>query len=108
MYVLDALADDVEDLESILRVLNSDSAIGWHRQWGRHFTTADVVASLTRLIAADRVRVSVLSVDGKWLEELPATQFPPAAFGEAWFALTPHGRIVHATWEPTELDEGPE
>lgn len=43
MYILDTLANDVEDLESILRMLNSDTAIGWHKQWGRRFTRDEVV-----------------------------------------------------------------
>ena len=29
LYVLDALANDIEDLESIARTLNSDTALGW-------------------------------------------------------------------------------
>ena len=32
MYVLDALANDVEDVEAILRMLNSDTALGWHNE----------------------------------------------------------------------------
>ena len=32
LYVLNALADDIEDLSAIMRTLNSDSAIGWHRR----------------------------------------------------------------------------
>lgn len=103
MYVLDSLANDVEDLEGILRILNSDTAIGWHRRWGRYFTRAEIVQSLVRLIASDRVRVSVLTPDGKWLEELPAKDLP-GAFSEAWFALTPRGRMVHTAWEPGDLN----
>jgi hypothetical protein len=50
----------------------------------------------------------VLTPDGKWLQELPATALPPGTFDEAWFALTPQGRIVHTTWEPGQSDEDSE
>lgn len=106
MYVLDSLANDVEDLESILRILNSDTSIGWHKQWGRQFDRAEIVQSLTRLIKADSVRVSVLTPDGKWLQELALRELPAGSFDDAWFALTPHGRIVHTNWQPTGFDEG--
>lgn len=57
MYVLDALASDLESLDDILRVLNSDAELGWRREWGREFQRTDVVQALARLIQADSVRV---------------------------------------------------
>jgi len=35
LYVMDSLADDTEDLEGILRMLNRDMVLGWHEEWGR-------------------------------------------------------------------------
>jgi hypothetical protein len=98
LYVLDSIADDVEDLESILRMLNSDSAIGWHRAPGRHFERQEVVEALSRLVRSDLARVSVL--DGKHLVELKAGQLPPESYDHAWFAITARGRVVHTTWDP--------
>ena len=100
MYVLDSLADDVENLEEILRSLNSDTAVGWHQRWGRHFSREEVVQSLSRLIQTDCVRASVLTENGKWLQELPSSTLPPGNFDEAWFGLTPRGRLIHTNWEP--------
>lgn len=103
MYVLDSLANDVENLDDILRILNSDTAVGWHKHWGRHFKREEVVQSLSRLIQAESVLVSVLTPDGKWLQELPSGALPSASFDDAWFGITPRGRLIHTNWEP----EGP-
>ena len=106
MYVLDSLANDVEELSHILAMLNSDEVIGWHQRWGRRFTREEVVQALARLIQANHVRVSVLTSDGKWLQELAPTELPPGTFDDAWFALTPHGRMVHTNWDPGGMEEG--
>ena len=100
LYVLDTLADDVEDLTTIMRALNSDAVIGWHRLWGRRFTREDVVPALSRLIMSDLVRVAVPTADGKSLENLADGQLPPADYNDVWFAMTPRGRIVHTDWHP--------
>jgi hypothetical protein len=107
MFVLDSLANDVESLDDILRILNSDEAIGWHKQWGRHFTREEVVQALARLVRADHVRVSTLTSNGKWLEELAPTELPASTFDDVWFALTPHGRVVHTNWDPSDQRESP-
>lgn len=104
LYVLDTVADDIEDLVAIMRSLNSDSAIGWHRTWGRLFTRDEVVQTLSRLVTNDFVQVAVLAPDGKTLENLASRQLPIGDYDDAWFAMTPRGRLVHATWNPpTEL-----
>lgn len=72
LYVLDTLADDIEDLATILRVLNSDELISWYREWGRSFHREEVVESLTWLITNDFVRVLVPSADGQDLEDIPS------------------------------------
>lgn len=100
LYVLDTLADDVEELSAILRALNSDSTIGWYHTWGRPFTRDEVVQALSRLIRADGVRVAVLTPDGKSLDDLPPRQLPPASYDEAWFSMTPQGRLRHSNWNP--------
>ena len=99
LYVLDAIADDVEDLATILRVLNSDTAIGWHHTWGRHFERGEVVEALSRLVWAGLARVAVLSADGKELVELPPKELP-ANYDDVWFRITSAGRLVHTNWNP--------
>lgn len=105
LYVLDTIADDAKDLETILEVLNGDSTLGWHRRWGRQFRREEVVESLARMIKVNHVRTAILTPDGKWLQELDVKQLPPGDFNDAWFAITPHGRIVHESWDPGDLGD---
>jgi hypothetical protein len=100
LYVLDALANDIESLEDVLRMLNSDTVLGWHRTWGRPFQRAEIVESLARLIKEESVRAHVLTPDGKGLDPLPPRTLPSATFDDVWFEMTPHGRMRHANWEP--------
>ena len=61
LYVLDSLANDIEDIEAILRMLNSDTVLGWYHEWGRQFTREDIVTALSRLVHDDLVHVMVLN-----------------------------------------------
>lgn len=105
LYVLDAVADDIEDLEGILRILNSEAAIGWKDEWGRLFEREELVTALSRLVRKDAVRVLVLSDDGKYLTDWPRGALPPTSYGDVYFAMTERGRLMHASWEPVLPDE---
>jgi len=104
LYVLDSLANDIEDLEGILRMLNSDTALGWRAEWGREFEREEIVQALTRLTRADLVRTLVLAGDGKSLQELPARALPPESYDSAYFCLTERGRMKHTSWDPALPD----
>lgn len=105
LYVLDTLANDLEDLESILRMLNSDTMLGWKWRWGRSFTRQEVVQALVQLIRADYVRVAAIAPDGTSLEPLAPRQLPAGSFDDVWFEMTPAGRLVHTNWDPELRDE---
>lgn len=107
LYVLDALANDIEDLDSILRMLNSDTALGWTTEWGRPFQREELVEALRRLSAKDYVQVLVLAPDGKSLEPLPAKALPPGNYQDAYFSLTERGRLVHRNWDPALEESDP-
>lgn len=100
LYVLDAVADDIEGLDAILRTLNSDSAGGWRRSRGRPFTREEIVQSLSRLIRADLIRVALLTPNGTTLEDISVGQLPPASYDDAWFSMTQRGRLRHSNWDP--------
>lgn len=100
LYVLDALADDIEDLEGMLRILNSDTAIGWKKEWGRRFEREEIVTALSRLVLKDAVRVLVLSGDGKYLTDWPRGALPPGSYGDVYFGMTERGRLLHSSWDP--------
>ncbi len=99
MFVMDALADDVEDLESVLQRLNK-SPSRWRDAWGRDFGRNEVIEALSCLVSDDSVRVFVPDRAGTALVELPAKALPPATFDNAWFGLTSRGRLVRTNWDP--------
>lgn len=99
-YVLDALANDVEDVESILRMLNSDTDLGWRAEWGRNFSRSDVVTALTRLVREDFVQVFAHDPGAKAAVPLPRGEVPPGNFDNAYFGMTERGRLVHSNWDP--------
>jgi hypothetical protein len=101
LFVLDALVNDIEDLESVLRMLNSDTALGWSIEWGRPFNREEVVEALMRLIRKDLVQVLILAAAKKALEALPLRTLPPGRYDDVYFMLTGKGRLVHKNWEPT-------
>jgi hypothetical protein len=100
-FVLDAVADDLESLEDVLRILNSEG-LGWRAHHPSPFEREEVVPSLLRCIRDGLVRAAVLSANGKWLEPLEDGALPTAPLDEVWFELSAPGRLVHANWEPPE------
>ncbi len=100
-YVLDALANDIEDLESILRMLNSDTDLGWAKEWGRAFSRGEIVEALSRLIKRELVCVLVHARDGKSLTSLAPGTLPPGDYEHVYFSLTERGRLVHTNWHPS-------
>lgn len=100
LYVLDTLANDIENLEGILRMLNSDTVVGWHAEWGRPFDRTEVITALSRLIRNEMIQAYALRHDGKALEALPAGQLPSGSYDEAYFGMMPRGRLTHENWDP--------
>ncbi len=98
-FILDSLANDLEALEDVLRILNGD-AIGWRTHYPVPFTRAEVVPALYRCIRDGLVRAAVLTEDGKSLEPLEDRALPTRSVDDVWFQLTARGRIVHSSWDP--------
>jgi hypothetical protein len=106
MYVLDSLANDVEDLETILRLLNGDTELAWRDEWGREFQRSEVVEAVSRLIRRNAVRAYAISSEGKSLHALPERTLPSGDYGDAYFGLTPQGRMLHRDWCAEDEDGG--
>jgi hypothetical protein len=105
-YVLDTLANDVEDLESILRMLKSETDLGWRKEWGHPFTRLDVVSALSRLVRDDFVQVFALGSASSAAMPLPRGAMPPGDYDDVYFGLTERGRIAHSNWEPEAEFDG--
>ena len=97
-YVLDALANDLEDIDHILVLLNSDSDFGWHREWGRPFVHGEIIESLRRLVRDSCVQVYVVAQD-LTLTPLATTEWPADSAQGVWFGITEVGRLRHDEWD---------
>ena len=102
-FVLDALADDLEALEDILRLVNHES-IGWRsHNGGRAFARDDVVSALRRGVREGLIEAFTLDSSGKSLRPLGVGRLPSASLDDYWFGLTPAGRLTHQNWTPPEI-----
>ncbi|GLC24610.1 hypothetical protein [Roseisolibacter agri] len=97
--VLDALANDLESVEDILRLANHPE-IGWADLAGGAVAEFSVLLALPHLMEDGLVQAYVLDADEGHLEELPVGTQPSVSLDECYFGLTPQGRLVHASWEP--------
>jgi hypothetical protein len=101
LYVLDALANDIEGFDDILRLLNSPD-IGWViENHGQAFVASEVVAALARTIKAGWVRALVVAPESSALQELDDFALPASPLESCYYMITPRGSIIHSTWEPT-------
>lgn len=60
-FVLDSLANDLEAIENILAILNSDSEFGWRDQHPSPFTREEIVPALLRGIQRGDIEACVWS-----------------------------------------------
>lgn len=105
MYVLDALANDIEDLEDILRILNSPSELGWRDQHPAPFTAQEITPAVLRCIRAGNVEACQYSVSEKSLVGLGNKVEPSSPADATWYRLTSSGRLVLNSWNPPPLRE---
>jgi len=98
--VLDALANDLEDIEQILHLANHDS-VGWRQlNGGRSYTRDQIIPSLLRLVRDDLVEACSYSESERRLVGIGRGVLPTGALDDVWFVMTPRGRVVHSSWEP--------
>jgi len=105
MFVLDVLKYDIEQIGSILNLLNDDTGIGWRPLWARPFETPEVTRWLVEL--AEEGRVEVCHEQDGYL--VPVSEVPVLAentVGAYWFRLTTRGEEALERWDPPiDLDE---
>jgi len=98
MFVIDVLRHDIEDIEAILRMLNSRSALGWRNFWPRDFCRQEVLDALGRLLSTglvsplryDHTRRELVDIDGP-VEAVDAS--------ELWFKLEPSAIQQWEQWD---------
>lgn len=97
-FVLDALANDIETLDDILRILNSSSELGWRDIHPEPFTRQELIPAILRCVKEGSIAVCVFS-DGE-LEDAGDRVLPPGSFDDFWFRITSRGRMLLDAWNP--------
>jgi hypothetical protein len=108
MCVVDTVADDWEAFPHILEQLNQeDDGIrqpGWWIVRGRKFTEAEVTLALIRMVKRGWVQVALESESEPIITDIPQGTLPPRV-SDAWYCMSPQGRMVHSTWKPEHVPE---
>ncbi len=102
-FVLDTLANDLEDLPSILRILNSPTELGWRDQHLAPFVRDEVVPSLIGAVRRGHVEACVYDGEQRSLVSAGTGVMPSGDLTEVWFRLTTRGKVVLDTWDPPPL-----
>ena len=100
LYALDALADDIEGFEDVVRLANHPK-LGWQRLYGGPIPADELFAALQRLVADELVEPLTLDAKGTTLLPLDSSAWMAGEDPtDLWFRITSKGRTIHAAWEP--------
>ena len=98
MFVIDVLRYDMENIEYLVQLLNSDGCVGWRFAWAREFTQADVVGAIERLLDIGMVQCYIERPDALRAVEPPVDMSRDR--DALWFELTPAGWAAGERWDP--------
>jgi len=104
MFVLDAMQDDVESLDTVVSYLNA----GWQSARSQGFTAEEVLPVLKDLVL--KGHVSVFEERDLVLHPVGRPSLVERDLRRYWYAPTAEGRRVWGEWEPPPLpddDDGP-
>jgi hypothetical protein len=101
MFVLDVLRHDaIEQVSSIVRLLNDTTCIGWRQFWPHDFSVREVIPALLELEGGGFVRALREAEEEDQLVPLPCGTLDASQAEEVWFALTEKGRRLWEGWKP--------
>ncbi|HUG39509.1 MAG TPA: hypothetical protein VMM12_03435 [Longimicrobiales bacterium] len=104
--VLDALANDLESLEDILRILNSDTELGWRDIHPDAFGRDEVVTAILRGIQDGNISPCEYSEAKGALVDREGNTLPAdVPIDDLWFRLTPRGRTILNNWDVPEAGD---
>lgn len=100
MCILDVLRHDIEDLASLVRMLNLGDPIGWRDLWQRDISSDEAARSVCRLHEQRAIRLLALDESRDELVSVEEDRLTPEAAMRFWFELTEHGRRLWDAWVP--------
>jgi len=106
MYVADVLRHDIEDISSIVKMLNDEGCIGWRAFWPHDFAANEVADALLKLYKSGLVKALRHDMDSDALVDTTLTEVELANLAPYWFSLTPSGWEAWNKWEPPITAQG--
>ncbi|MGC4005461.1 MAG: hypothetical protein QM811_21005 [Pirellulales bacterium] len=98
MCVIDALQDDIENIDSVLRMLNNKSESSWATARGRQFTMDEVLSSIRELIQRNLIS-PLAEIEPGFVMQIDALIAKTDTELEfLWFSLEPAGRDAMKEW----------
>jgi hypothetical protein len=97
-YVVDAIAFDAEQLDSIVEYLN-DPDSEWSVRFERKVQRPEVLMSLMRLVRNGLVEVQVLDSASNDFIEFGEGVWPPNPVASMYCDLTGRGRVRYLNWD---------
>lgn len=106
MFVVDVLRYDIEQISSIVNLLNNTGCIGWRDQWPADFQSDEIVSVIPSLVGKGYVDVYVYSKSQNALVPACEAGFMPEGFAgnenAYWFLLTKKGMAAWELWSPPD------
>lgn len=101
MFILDILRhDEVEQISSMVRMLNDRSCIGWRDHWPHDFVEDEVLAAAQNLVERGDVAVLQEDAGGEFVLARRSVQNAQNTEMELWYRMTPAGRAAWENWDP--------
>lgn len=103
MCVADVMQDDeIENVDSIIRMLNNEHDSSWRAARGSAFTSSEIINALEQLMALGLVTPCAEQPPSGDVSPIAAEQVPRFSFDTLWFHLEPSGRHAVQNWWNTE------
>jgi hypothetical protein len=101
MFVLDVLRhDEIEQLSSIVRLMNDRTCVGWRDFWPHDFTTDEILATVKESVERGNIEL-LREGDAGELAPVPSANIETIEGDSTlWFRLTPSGRSAWERWKP--------
>jgi hypothetical protein len=106
MFVLDVLRhDDLENIASIINMLNDKEDIGWRKYWPHDFLQEEVLPAIAQEIQQGNIEpCKRQSIDGPVVAVTKEAFFASTGATEWWYHLTSKGYSRWQHWLPPGED----
>jgi hypothetical protein len=100
MFIVDVLKYDIENVPSLLRLLNNRGFIGWRRFREQDFSSEEVISGLQVLVRAGMILVLSEDMHSGCLVDDRDTEHLEERIDSLWFKVTRKGMKAWEKWTP--------